>query len=182
MKKILSFMLAAALLFTLAACADKDASPARETGQSAESSEETLAAVSMNRFKTEIKNENLGKVKDLSGNSGYDAALATDSRNINYIYMFMPKSDMAESIITDSDGDGKKDDDLTLEKKGENYEYYTQDGSEKKASSSSADSTYGKCLRVGSMIIIVSGPLSEKKTVNSQAHAFFRNLGYDLGW
>ena len=174
-KRILSAILAASMLFSLAACtsgssgnSSSSTSSSAVSVSSAQEQGEQLSMVSMKTF--EDKAGQYGTVKDMSGDYGYDAALVSTSDNINYIYMYLPSASMAESIITDSDGDGEKDSDIKLSQEGSNYSLYIQD----------SGTIYGQYLRVGSMITAVSGPASEKSAVKAAAESFFKDLGYEF--
>ena len=180
---ILPLLCILAALLLLSSCTAKgsldlsyDNSAYTSTGDSSSASRSN-AVVSLDRFKKEIEAENLGTVSEINGDYGYDAALAVSEDQTNYIYMYLPDKETARSLLTDSDGDGQQDADLTLVLEKENYELYTQ---EHTASDSSDSSLYGKCLRAGCMLIIISGPLENKESISSHADNFITRLGFDL--
>ena len=166
-KRLLSAILAAVMLLSLAACASGNSGDA-SSESAASSKENSLSVISMKMF--ESKAGKYGKVQDLSGKYGYDAALVSASDKTNYIYMYLPDAKMAESIITDSDGDGEKDKDVKKKKSGSNYAFYLQDG----------DTVYAQYLRVGNMIIAVTAQPSKKDSAEADAETFFTELGYEM--
>lgn len=166
--RLLIILISVIMIFSFAGCASYDVQPSSSGSSAGVSAEKELSVLSMKTF--ESKAGKFGDVKDLTGDYGYDAALVNSKDNINYIYMYLPGADMAESIITDGDGDGEKDKDITVEKEGSNYALYIQD----------SDTLYAQYLRVGNMIVAVSGKHSAKDRAASAADSFFKELGYNL--
>lgn len=185
MKKILCIIAAVALLLAFTACGisgtDPDAAgssvlPEASSGK-APIGKGNQAAISLDKFKSEITRQQLGKVIEVDGDYGYDAALVTAEDGTNYIYMYLADPDMAKVILTDSDADGEMDSDFSLTTKGNGYELYTQESTE---SDSAYSAIYGRCLLAGSMILIVSGTIENKEQVRKNADTFMKELGYDL--
>lgn len=170
------------LLFALSACTAKGTLElSYDTGNAFSENDPVPArpnaAVSLERFNSEIQAEGLQTISQKNGDDGYDAALAVSEDQTSYIYMYLPDIETARSLLTDLDGDGQQDSDLSLVLQKDNYELYTQES----ASSGSADSgMYGKSLRADSMIIMISGPLENKDLISNHADEFLTRLGFDL--
>ena len=90
--------------------------------------------------------------------------------------MNLPDGDMAYSILTDSDGDGETDSDLSLEFRNKEYELYTMETSDPDQSGSAM---YGKCILAGSTILMVNGPQENRSAVRKNADSFLQAFGYD---
>ncbi len=185
MKKSICIILTAALLFLAVSCAsdgnrdtENSVQPAGQSASAEESSPDGTghSSVTLKEFKKEIRARKLGNVNEVNGEQGYEAALVTAEDRINYIYMNLPDGEMAYSVLTDSDGDGETDSDLTLEFRNEEYELYTMETSDPDLSGSAM---YGKCIRDGSTILMVNGPLEKRSVVRKNADSFLQAFGYD---
>lgn len=187
MKKSICIIITALLLLLAVSCSS-------DTGREAQSSEQNSALsvsaekpseagnspvpVTLEDFKKTVRSGNLGTVNEVGGDQGYEAALVTGEDRTNYIYMNLPDEDMAYSVLTDSDGDGKKDSDLSLDFQSDEYELYTMETAAPESSPSDS-AMYGKCIRAGRVIIIVNGPLENRSVIHKNAGRFLQELGYD---
>ena len=185
MKKSICIILTSALLFLAVSCASdgiRDTENSAQPAGQASSAEEPSSggkghpAVTLEEFKQEIRARDLGSVNEVNGEQGYEAALVTAEDRTNYIYMNLPDGDMAYSILTDSDGDGETDSDLSLEFRNKEYELYTMETSDPDQSGSAM---YGKCILAGSTILMVNGPQENRSAVRKNADSFLQAFGYD---
>lgn len=132
------------------------------------------AAISLDQFKSELQKDGLETTSQTNGEDGYNAALAFSEDQTRYIYMDLPDEETARSLLTDADGDGAPDSDLTLVLQKDHYEIYTQENR------ISEVPVYSKSLLAGSMIIVISGPLDNKDVISSHADDLLIRLGFDL--
>ncbi len=184
MKRTLTIISALIILITMTACGSSDKSDRTEQNMnsaeisaedtiSSDDEENTLNAVSQKRFTDCLSS--LGEVQDMTGQMGFNACLISGDTGISYIYMYLPDKDMAESLLTDEDGDGSQDAALSILEEGSNYKYAeTRSASEKDGSP-----IYSYSLRADCMLITVSGEASREDIVRTEARNALEKLGYD---
>lgn len=114
-----------------------------------------------------------GEVRDMPEEFGYEAATVSGDE-LKLTYIKLDDAAAAKSMaLGDKGADGVE---LNVIDSGSNYDYYEEivDSSV----SSESGSLYGIYLRVDNMLIFITGTVENKNDVKTQAHEFYKGLGY----
>ena len=88
--------------------------------------------------------------------------------------MMLQNDAAAKSMIFG--GAGSINQNVTVVKAGDNYDYYEEKSD---SNESPENSFFGYYLRVDNMLLLVTGPANDSNSVRSKAKSFFQKFGYD---
>ena len=131
-----------------------------------------LATIDKTKF-SEIA-ASYGEIQDVSEEFGFDALAVHSDNEMNYIYMMLQNDAAAKSMLFG--GAGSINQNVTVVKAGDNYDYYEEKSD---SNESPENSFFGYYLRVDNMLLLVTGPANDSNSVRSKAKSFFQKFGYD---
>lgn len=174
-RKITSALLALSLLLMATACGASN--PETAGPGSAEASSEPLpkghySTISADRFKEAVSG--LGDIDDSSDQLGFEALAVHADTGLNYIYVMRDTDTQAKEMLFGNEESPNVG--VSIDIAGPNYGYYEEQGT---AENGYDPTFYGYYLRVGSMIIMVTGPADDSENVKTTAVNFFKKLGYE---
>lgn len=174
LKRFTAALLALSLLLISTACGT--GVPGAGGPESAGSSEALpqghYSTVSPDRFREAVSG--LGEVYDSSEELGFEALAVHTDDELNYIYVMRDTDTQAKEMLFGNEKSPNKG--VSIDVAGPNYGYYEEQGT---AENGYDVPFYGYYLRVGSMILMVTGKPDNSEQVKEKALTFFKSLGYE---
>lgn len=174
-KKITAALCALSLLLISTACGT--GVPGTEGAGSTEGSSGTLpeghySTISADRFREAVSG--FGEIDDSSETLGFEALAVHSDNDLNYIYVKRDTDTQAKEMLFGNEESPNTG--VTIDIAGPNYGYYEEKGTTENGYDTPF---YGYYLRVGSMVLMVTGKPDDSENVKSAAIAFFKKLGYE---